>query len=158
MTTDHPVNGTALTYKVFEVHVHYYSVRTKSNGKSFTKRALAARILKYLCLRTSRYLGNEGLGLEQIAAFHKEASSQLKRILGTIDLSSYDGYTYCMEVSMIVTPEKGRNEQLIISNVFYRDFKSLIRDRGRLIKDQSWLVEASRRARRFYEGGLNYEN
>lgn len=159
MVVDHPVNGTALMCKVFEVKVRFYTVRSKFGGKTFSKRVLAAKILKYLALRTSRYLGNAGLGLEELAAFQKGASSQIQKILNTIDVSSYDGYTYCMEVSMVVTPcGSGDGLELPISTVFYRDFKSLVRDRGRLIKDQSWLQEASRRARDYLTGGLNNED
>lgn len=159
MITDHPVKGTTLTYRVFEIQIRYYTVRVKQNGRAYSKRALTAKCLKYLSLRTSRYLGNEGLSLEQLAAFWKGASSQIQKTLNTVNLSSYDGYTYLMEVSMVVTPNQtGDGNKATISTVLYRDFKSLVRDRGRLIKDQSWLQEASRRARRLLEGGFNYED
>lgn len=158
MINDQPVKGNTSAFRVFEVKIHYFSVRSKGKGKTFTKRSLPAKILKYLVMRTSRYLGNTGLGREQLAAFHKGASSQIQQILNTVKTSNFDGYTYCMEVSMVVTPiESGDSFELVISRVFYRDFNRLVRDRGQLIKDQSWLIEASRRARSCLEGGSKNE-
>ena len=139
------------TYRIWEANVRFYSV--KGRKKTFSFRKLKAAILKMLNIRTTRCLGNEGLSCNQLAAFQSGASSQIQKILNTVDIGSYEGYTYGMEVSMIVTDIAGGNRSEIpVSRVFCRDFKSLVMNRGLLERDQSWILLACDKVRKLKEG------
>lgn len=136
----------ALRYKVWEIHARFYTV--KGRKTSYSKRKLKNKILELLSIRTSKYLGNIYLGKDQVATLYNEASSQIQRLLKTVKIGSYEGYTYGMEVSMIVTDLlDGERMDITFSKVFYRDFKSLVRDRGLLGRDHSWLINACEMAK-----------
>lgn len=136
-----PTKVYASEYRIWEVHVKFYSIR---GGKiSYSKRKLKRAILEMLSIRVSKCLSDMHLGIHQLAAFKHGASSQIQLLLNTVDISSYEGYTYGMEVSMVATDlTDGRKIDIILSKVFYRDFKSLIRDRGLLGRDHSWITRA----------------
>lgn len=138
-------------YRIWEANVRFYSVKGKK--KSFSFRKLKACIMKLLNIRTTRYLGNDGLSCKQLAAFQSGASSQIQKILNTVDIDSYEGYTYGLEVSMVVTDLSGGNRSEIpVSRVFCRDFKSLVRNRGLLERDHSWIILACDKVRQVKEG------
>lgn len=136
-----PTKVNASDFRIWEVHVKFYSIRGRKF--SYTRRKLKRAILEKLSIRTSKYLSDTRLGINSLAAFRNEASSQIQSLLNTVDISSYEGYTYGMEVSMVVTDlSDGGKVDIPLLKVFYRDFKSLVRDRGLLGRDHSWLTRA----------------
>jgi hypothetical protein len=127
--------------RAWSLNLQYYTVRGRKS--TFSLRKLKQSILKRISFRTTEYLSDNHLSIDQLASLIKETSSQIQEFLGTVKIANFEGYAYCLEVIMVVSTDgEVDKSNALITRVFYRNLKDLVRDRGKLVTDSSWVRKA----------------